>query len=213
MFDVGTGIVVAEAAAEGASLATLVDVVEQPVMQLIFLSLAGLLGWLARGKSQKSVDTLLELEESIQKLQPKAGEEISPIKQNQLGYVNVLMAKELSRRLIAMPSLWDYLGIIVCFIFFFPMTYLLLALGLISFNFAVFIILSLLVSFVVIGLSIDYQRWKKKRERATLAREMVKNQMNLDNADSAGGYGDLLNIEELIPIPDSPMGWGYFSEK
>ena len=52
--------------------------------------LISIAGWAARGKSQRSMDALLALEEASQKMQPKGGNEISSIKENQLAYINVL---------------------------------------------------------------------------------------------------------------------------
>lgn len=212
MFDVGTAIVMAEGSADvapsGISPEIWAAILGSSVVTMIVSSLIGLVGWLARGKLQRSMDSLVSLEDAAQKLRTSGDGNISPIKQNQLDYVNVLMAVELSRRIIPVPSAWSYVGVvlsgIVTFVIVIGILIVVDAYWVVILCVSIFLVLA----YFFIYFSIEYQRVKQKRKRVDTACQMVNDQLNLVRDGSDGGKkGDFSNfpvdIEELIPYPAS----------
>ncbi|WP_237223131.1 hypothetical protein [Rothia nasimurium] len=161
----------------------------------------------ARGKSQRSLDTLLVLEEAAQKMQDGADGD-SPLKRSQVGYLNVLMATELSRRMVPIASAWTYLGIVVGF-FALGLYFTLLSKfgGGISGGWLVAIYILILLLAIFFLYSTEYQRGKKKRERVEMARKMVKQHLKssapglVAQDDGPEDEDFKFKVEEIIPYP------------
>lgn len=168
--------------------------------------LISIAGWAARGKSQRSMDSLLALEEAAQKMQPKGDYEISSIKENQLAYINVLMANELARRMIPLASSWNIAGMFAGFVALFFLAFLLLVEGAIKdWMFWVFISFFAII-FTIAYLANEHKRTAQKRERVTLARGMVAGYLgteSLKNGKSSNQkFKYPFKVEEMIPYPE-----------
>lgn len=167
--------------------------------------LISIAGWAARGKSQRSMDSLLALEEASQKMQPKGGGEISSIKENQLAYINVLMANELARRMIPLASSWNIAGMFVSYVALFFLAFLLLLEGVIKewlfWGFISFF--AIIFSFVY--LKAEDEKTKQKRERVDLARGMVDGYLETESLKNSKSSNQKFNypfkVEEMIPYP------------